>query len=471
MTEITPNDIGPSSPSFLKGGDLYGHPPGLWVLTVTEAWLSFSLYGVLSLLVLYMSKAVFADQQTMASILGLKPLLSLIDALYSPVGVEAISGGLMGLFMALVFVLPLFGSFLADRVLGRTRTILLGAVLMTVGDVFLCFRACFVLALLALLLGTGLAGSMKAQVGALYTQEDRRRSDAYQIYSLGVQIAVIIAPVLCATMSEFFLWKGGFLTAGIGMATGVACYLLGARFLPSEPVRRGSSSMEEAGSERMSVLERKRIWLLFGLVGVFALSALPNEELNDGYVLWASQHYRLTFFGYPFPVSYLMSLDGVISTVTTLAVLWGLQFYEKRYGNVQELGKIALGAFIAGFGPIVLALGSWLSPGMNQVSLWWGIVFHTINDIGFALSYSIGMALFSRLAPVGLNTIFVSFFMLHMFFSNLLVGKLSTLLSRISDIAFWLYHAGASFLSALLFFVCIFCFRNLLGNVSKQTGL
>jgi proton-dependent oligopeptide transporter, POT family len=78
------------------------------------------------------------------------------------------------------------------------------------------------------------------------------------------------------------------------------------------------------------------------------------------------------------------------------------------------------------------------------------------------------MALFSRAAPGSVNTILVACFSLHLFLSNLLIGKLATLLGRISDVSFWLLHSGAALLAAVILGVCALQFRDLLAP-EKET--
>lgn len=231
MTEILPASpvIEPFAPSRQR--ELWGHPIGLWVLTLTEGWVGFSLYGMQAILALYLTDHLLQPDHS-GHVFGLAPLEAFVSALYAPVGPRALAGAITGLFLALIYATPLLGGFLADRVLGQTRTILLGAVLMTVGHFLLSFDWSFVLALGFLLAGLGMAGGLRAQVGALYALDDRRRSDAYQIYMMGLQVAVIVSPILCASLAQIE-WHWGFLAAGVGMLIGLVVYLLAvAGFLP-----------------------------------------------------------------------------------------------------------------------------------------------------------------------------------------------------------------------------------------------
>lgn len=469
MTEILPASPTVEPFSAAKQRELWGHPVGLWVLTLTEGWVGFSLYGMQAILALYLTDHLLQPAYS-GAVVGLGPLEALVSAIYAPVGPRAMSAAITGLFLALIYATPLLGGFLADRVLGQTRTILLGAILMTAGHFLMSFDWSFVLALGFLLAGLGMAGGLRAQVGALYELDDRRRSDAYQIYMMGLQVAVIVSPVLCASLAQIE-WHWGFLAAGLGMLIGLVVYLVGRRWLPAPAVLQSAApaALTKHARPALTSQEKKTALLLLALVPVLAVGAIPNSEIFDGYLLWGREHFQLHLLGYEMPVSDLISLDGFISTLCAVLVLWFWKIYARRRPDLSEISKVALGTFIGAFGPLMLALGSWISPGPHEVSLFWGLAFHIINDIGFSMNYAIGMALFSRAAPVSLNTILVACFSLHLFLSNLLIGKLATLLGRISDVSFWLMHSGTALVAAVILGFCAVRFRDLLAP-GKETA-
>lgn len=469
MTEILPASPFVELPVAGNQRELWGHPIGLWVLTLTEAWVGFSLYGMQAILALYLTDHLLQSAHS-GTVLGLGPLEVFVSALYAPVGPRAMAGAITGLFLALIYATPLLGGFLADRVLGQTRTILLGAILMTVGHFLMSFDWSFVLALGFLLAGLGMAGGLRAQVGMLYAKGDRRRSDAYQIYMMGLQVAVIVSPVLCASLAQIE-WHWGFLAAGTGMLIGLTVYLVGRRWLPSSALPMTTELTREGKHIRPALTsqEKKTTLLLLALVPVMAVGAVPNSEIFDGYLLWGREHFQLHLLGHKMPVSDLISLDGFISTLCAILVLWFWKAYARRRPDLSEISKVALGTLIAAFGPLMLVFGAWFSPGPHEVSLLWGVAFHIINDIGFSMNFAIGMALFSRAAPVSLNTILVACFSLHLFLSNLLIGKLATLLGRMSGVSFWLLHSGAALLAAAILGFCAVRFRDLLAP-GKETA-
>ena len=103
---------------------------------------------------------------------------------YGRLSPQALASAIFGLYSGLVYLTPIAGGYLADRFLGRTNTVVVGAVLMAIGHFLMAFEASFLLALLCLLLGVGcFKGNIATQVGELYRDDDPRRADGFQIYS------------------------------------------------------------------------------------------------------------------------------------------------------------------------------------------------------------------------------------------------------------------------------------------------
>src|ERR1700750_2199974 len=157
MTAETP-DAARADRAFL------GHPRGLGYLAFTEVWVAFSYYGMQSLLVLYMTSYLLQPGHV-EHILGFGPFRAFLTPLYGPVSGQALASAITALYGALAFGTPLLGGIIADRWLGRTRSIVVGSVLMTLGHFLMAFEVSFLIALLCILAGMGFAGVMKAQIG------------------------------------------------------------------------------------------------------------------------------------------------------------------------------------------------------------------------------------------------------------------------------------------------------------------
>lgn len=216
-----------------------GHPAGLGWLSFCELWERFSYYGMQALLVLYLSNHLFLPQ-TIGQVAGMDALRAAIEGVTGPRSPQQLASVVFGLYAGLVYLTPLFGGLLADRWLGRTRTVVIGATLMAAGHFLMAFEVAFLPALACLLLGVGcFKGNIAAQVGDLYAPGDKRRASAFQIFMLAVQIAVIAAPIVCGTLGEKVGWHWGFGAAGVGMVIGLFVYLAGRRWLPPEAPRGG----------------------------------------------------------------------------------------------------------------------------------------------------------------------------------------------------------------------------------------
>src|SRR5262245_14478171 len=130
--------------------DLFGHPRGLSYLFATEMWERFSYYGMRALLVLYMVKHLLQPGQA-EQVIGYGALKAGLEFLFGPLGVQPLSSQIYGLYTALVYLTPIFGGMLADRLLGQRRTVMLGALLMAIGHFMMAFEPLFLIALLTLI--------------------------------------------------------------------------------------------------------------------------------------------------------------------------------------------------------------------------------------------------------------------------------------------------------------------------------
>src|SRR5689334_17844471 len=123
-----------------------GHPKGLGFLAFTEAWERFSYYGMQTLLVLYMVKYLLLPGHV-EGIIG----FGFFQHLYGVTG-QPLASRIFGTYTAFVYLTPIFGGLLADRWLGRRRTIAIGALTMAFGHFLMAFEATFLIALLCLIL-------------------------------------------------------------------------------------------------------------------------------------------------------------------------------------------------------------------------------------------------------------------------------------------------------------------------------
>ena len=423
-----------------------GHPAGLGWLAFCELWERFSYYGMQALLVIYLSNYLFMPEN-IGNVAGMHALREAIESVTGPRSTQQLASAVFGLYAGFVYLTPLFGGLLADRWLGRTRTVVTGASLMALGHFLMAFEASFLLALLCLLLGGGcFKGNIATQVGELYTGDDPRRADAFQIYMFGIQLAVIASPLVCGTLGETVGWHWGFGAAGVGMLVGLALYLVGRPDLPVEPRGRAGGATRSA----LAPHEKRTIALLIGLLPVLALALVGTMQIFNAYLLWAEQTFNLSYFGHTVPVTWLLTLDAILSAATIAGSVVFWKWWARRWREPADITKMTLGALIAAAGPLVLAVAAWVAQTQGtRVGLGWALAFALCVDTGFANVFTVGLALYSRCAPSALRGLIVGVYYLQLFLANMLVGWLGGLLERMSGVKFWLLHAGLIGLAAL----------------------
>ena len=108
----------------------FGQPPALGFLAFTEAWERFSYYGMTSLLVLYMSQALFMPGHV-GHIAGFAAFRAGLESVFGKMSTLALASQTYGLYTGFVYFTPVLGGLIADRLIGRRRAVVAGAVLMS----------------------------------------------------------------------------------------------------------------------------------------------------------------------------------------------------------------------------------------------------------------------------------------------------------------------------------------------------
>jgi POT family proton-dependent oligopeptide transporter len=443
-----------------------GHPRGLGFLAFTEAWERFSYYGMQTLLVLYMTRQLLLPGH-IEHIAGFGWFQPAVERIYGNGGTMstiALASAIFGIYTSLVYLTPIAGGFVADRWLGRTNTITLGALLMTAGHFLMAFDVSFLAALFCLLLGVGcFKGNLASQIGALYAPEDLRRADAFQIYYLFINAAVIVAPLVTGTLGEKAGWHYGFGAAGVGMILGLVIYRSGKKWLPAEPVRGQTTSAPRA---KLTRDERKALWLLIALVPVLALGAVGNQEIFNAYMLWVPDHVSLVFFGQTMPTTWLVTLDAIVSVACLVGAVAFWRWWAKRFPEPSEVNKITIGLALCTAAMGCLAMAAASSASGQKAGIGWVLGFELLNSMGFANIFPVGLALYARASPKAIVGTMVGVYMLHLFLCNNLVGKLGGLLEHMSGVNFWLLHASLVGTSCAVMFIA----ARLGGHLLNPTG-
>jgi POT family proton-dependent oligopeptide transporter len=439
-----------------------GHPRGLGYLAFTEAWERFSYYGMQSLLVLYMVDKLLHPGH-IEHIAGFVPFRHVLESVYrGPLSVQALASAIFGLYTGLVYLTPIGGGLLADRVLGRTRTVTLGALLMAVGQFLIAFDVTFLIALTCLLIGVGcFKGNLASQVSGLYSIGDNRRADAFQIYYLFINGGVIAAPLIAGTLGEKVGWHYGFGAAGVGMLIGLTIYLSGRKWLPPDSTVVEKS--KSAPKRHLTHREKMAVVALLVLLPVLTIAIIGNQQIFNAYLVWAERNADLIFFGQKMPTTWLVTLDSVVS-VTFLAgavVFWRL--WSRKFQEPAEITKMGIGSLIAIIGFASLAVGTAVAGAAGtKVAIGWLIAFHVLNSIAFANIFPVSLALYARVAPAALSATIIGIYYLAFFAANNLVGWIGGFLEKMPATHFWLLHSALCGIAGIIFLLAGQLFGHLL---------
>jgi POT family proton-dependent oligopeptide transporter len=446
-----------------------GHPIGLYFISFTEAFERFSYYGMQVLLVLYMVKQLLLEPHV-GRIAGFAPFRDALSHIYGAApSNETLSSHIFGLYTSLVYLTPILGGVLADKWLGKTRAVVLGASMMAVGHFLMAFDYSFLIALLMLVLGVGLLkGNLASQVGYLYPPGDNRAADGFQVYYIGINAGVIIAPLICGYLGEDIGWHYGFGAAGVGMVLGLVIYLSGRRYLPPDP-KIDALAADAAPAPAMSRRDWQVLIVLIALIPVLAVGSIGNQELYNAYLLWADRSYDFNLFGARMPTTFLATLDATVSVTFLVLVVAFWRWYGKRRREPDEITKVALGCFISSTAFIILALvASHAAATGTKVSLWWALAIHTINSIGFANVFPVSLALYSRASPRAIAATMLGIYYLFLFGANTLTGWVGGWLDQMPALQFWGLHAVMIIAAGVIFVVVKLAFGRLLRVTEDQ---
>ena len=392
-----------------------------------------------SLLVLFMTHRLLLPGHV-EQVVGFGALRSAIERLTGPLSTAALASQVYGLYTGFVYLTPVVGGLVADRWLGRTATITIGAILMALGHFLMAVEAAFLPAMALLLTGVGcFKGNIASQVGELYERGDLRRATAFQVFQLFINISVIVSPLVCGTLGEKVGWQYGFGAAGVGMLIGLASYLHGRRWLPAH----GARAAERGTAEALSRNDWKTVGLLIALLPVLAAALIGNQQMFNTFVIWGEATFDLRFLGFEMPVTWLLSIDALVAVGCTLLAIAFWRAFSRRRKEPDDIVKIAVGAAVMATAPILLTVASLQHQASGaRISIGWGVGFEVINEIGFAMLLPVALSFYSRLAPRQIQGLMIGVFYLTLFLCNLTVGRLGGLLERMAPASFWLMHAA-----------------------------
>jgi POT family proton-dependent oligopeptide transporter len=231
------------------------HPQGLMTLFFSEMWERFCYYGMRVLLTLYLVKSLMKGDADAALIYGA--------------------------YTGLVYAAPILGGKMADKFLGYRNAVILGAILMAIGE-FLILGGSehfLMIGMGALIVGNGyFKANISTIVGKLYKDGDPRRDSGFTIFYIGINIGALLATTVVAYIGETYGFKYGFGLAGIGMLFGLAIFYFGRKNYAAAP----GLGFTEAGKKKVFGSLNKA-----HMVSIFSLILIPVAYyliMNNGWL-------------------------------------------------------------------------------------------------------------------------------------------------------------------------------------------
>lgn len=476
-------------------GTWLGHPRGLFVLFLTEMWERTSYYGMRSLLVLYMVNHLFIRPDVGQQVLGFNALKGALEAAFGPLGTQALSSQVYGLYTGFVYFTPFFGGLLADRYLGRRKSVIVGGVLMAIGHFLMAIENLFFPALMFLVLGNGcFKPNISTQVGGLYAPGDSRRDSAFSIFYVGINVGAFLAPLICGTLGQKVGWHWGFGAAGVGMVLGLIIYLAFQNQLPEEPPPTASKRAPTmsvvayligvpllivgllfvltlpsavrlgfAGAVAGAILvwlirlpgdERPRVIAICVACFIVAAFWAVYEQQGNTLQLWADQktHWP-AILGFQIPSTWYQSFNPFMIWFFTpaLTALWARQAARKQ--EPSSLTKMAIGCVLLGLGFVVMIVASQGLAADAKRSLMWLFGSTAIYTLGELYLSPIGLSFVTKVAPARIVSMMMGVWFLANFIGNYMTGYLGTFWEKIPHEQFFMLMTAIGVIAGLVLFV------------------
>ena len=413
-----------------------GHPAPLWMLFMSEFWERFAFYGMRWALTLYIVAEFFSGD---------------------PSG-QGFASRTYGAYLALVYATAVFGGYVADKVIGYQRSILLGAVVMAAGlfMIMLPSQSLFVLGLSTIIVGNGLfKPNISSMVGQLYAPGDSRRDRGFTLFYMGINAGALVAPLVTGWLAEQVFgtpqlqnYKVVFAASGVGMLVSLVWFWFGRRQLGD--IGRPPEGAE--GSTRVIyvvigvLLAIPLVYLLMSQVGAVALQWLLTalfigvgvmlvvEAVRTGKVqihrviamliifafnvlFWmffeqagSSFNFlaqnivdRNLFGGWEFPVGWFQSINPIAIVVLAplFSILWGVLDSRRIEPSIPRKFGLGLVGNALGFLVLMYALSSLVGTN-GQIPLWPLALCYVLQTMGELCLSPIGLSMVTKLAPVRL---------------------------------------------------------------------
>ena len=414
-------------------GEAMGHPRPLWMLFMTEFWERFAFYGIRWALVLYIVAQFHAGNAT-----GEEP-----------------ASRTYGAYLALVYAAAIFGGYVADKILGYQRSILLGAVIMAAGLFAIAIpdARIFEFGLATVIVGNGLfKPNISTLVGKLYAQGDPRRDSGFTIFYMGINAGAFLAPILTGWLatqvfgtSVMPAYKYVFIASGFGMIVSLVWFWFGRRQLQGigEPIEGLAGLQTVAYVAIGCALAIPVVWVLLAQLGATTLQYVLTvmfvglcvlllaegirngtvardkaiamliifafnvmfwmffEQAGSSFTFLADKIVDRQFGTFEFPVAWFQSVNSI--AIITLAPIIALIWVKLRSANPSIPFKFGLGLIFNGLAFLLLMVAlSGMVDDAGKIPFWTLFMVYVIQSVGELCLSPIGLSMVTKLAPARL---------------------------------------------------------------------
>jgi len=387
------------------------HPKALYLLFFTEMWERFSYYGMRALLVLFLVSEVTKGGLGWTS---------------------AQAGQLYGLYTGLVYLTPLLGGYLADRLLGFRYAVMIGALLMALGHGSLAFDSLltFYLGLILLVIGNGFfKPNISSMVGQLYPDRSPLKDSGYTLFYMGINIGAFFGILICGYLGEKLGWHYGFAAASVGMSFGLVLFYLFQHLLGEvglKPIKADQIAIE---SQALTPNEKQRLYVL-AVLGFFTIVFwIAFEQAGSSLNLFALKYTdrQLYWLNFEIPASWFQTINPLF--IFVLAPFFYILWIQLEKINLNPNGplKFALGLLLLGLGFLVLVIGTANLPNGAEsasVSMMWLILALLLHTMGELCLSPVGLSYVNKLSPKHLVGIMFGVWFLAAAVGNYLGGVL-----------------------------------------------
>ncbi len=434
----------------IKDRTFLGHPVGLFVLFFAEMWERFCYYGMRGLLVLFITKALFEG--------------------------DAKAFSIYGAYTGLVYMAPVLGGWVADKILGYKYAVIFGGILMAIGE-FLILGGnmdWLYMGMAVIIVGNGyFKANISSIVGKLYDDQDIRKDSGFTIFYIGINLGALLATLVAVWVGETYGFKYGFGLAGIGMILGVLIFVAGQRYfnfaaLPPNPedlhkkvfgpltkfhvtillslllfpvlyllIQNNSwvgyllilvaayviFTLLKAGFESGKVLlHRMIIFIILCLLNIIFWSLF--EQAGSSLTLFADRNVnREAFLGFwDMTAGQTQFFNPFFILVMGTIFTWMWMKLDKLKMNPNIPAKFGIGIMLVGVGFLVTILGKeaaedFLVPMWTIVGLYF---FHTVGELFLS---PIGLSMVTKLAPPKMTGTLMGAWFLSFAGSNYVAGS------------------------------------------------